>query len=197
MPSISLCRCCGVPVEGLRRKFRVCPMCDACDGVHGDALQARCAALVASGQISPWLALTRMIVDDALLCGRLVFIGDPHAALIVVLNPPKRWEVVVCRALCKSELPELQVVIDAVLGAFMGHDASPPVLEALRAEMIQAMHAVDPSLFDVEVIAERDPLDPEHVRINVSAKTPGLPAAYEAADVDMPADILSRPRGLA
>lgn len=188
------CRCCGLPdLVGVRGKVRVCPMCDDCDGLHGDALQAR---MMSGEWLDPYIALARAIIDDAQLTNRIVFVGEGEAKHINVPNPPRRWEVMIARALLRNEQPDLHTVMNAVLLPFFGLRASPSVMALLRGELLEALQAFDASIFDVEVSIDVDVLDRENLQIKVCAKTPALGMTFDADSAGViPPDIMARPRG--
>lgn len=195
-----LCRCCGVPVEGMRAQVRVCPICDVCDGKHGDELQALVGHGVVTGQIEPGKALCRMLVDDAHLTGRIIYVereGSPLAD-ITIPDPPPRWLVVCGRAAARGQLPDLQTVVNVVLAQHLpcGRDQLP----ALQRELREALTFVDPSIMDVAIDCRIDAECVEHVVINVSGRavSPDLVVDMaKGADVEISHDILSRARGQA
>lgn len=193
------CRCCGVPVDGMRAQVRVCAICDRCDGKHGDELQALLLHGVQTGQVKPGMALCRALVDDAHLTGRIVFVGDINNATITIPDPPPRWFVVCGRAAAKNTLPDMHSVIGAVINRHIPGRCSRATLDAIAAELKEALHFVDDSVMDVTVASKIDALDPQHLIIQVNAKAPvmGMVIDKNAGEVEIPADILSRARGQA
>lgn len=192
------CRCCGINVEGpVRSKVRVCVGCDDCDGLHGDKLQGVLWMAVRDGKLDPYVALARQLIDDAQLTGRSVYIDRGNGtADLRIPDPPLPWLIVCGRALARSEMPALQTIVDAVLVRYIPGKATGSRMAALRAELGDALRFVDPSIMDVEVTTELDHLEPGHLKIVINAKTPTLGAVIDtgAADVEIPADILSRKR---
>lgn len=194
--AVVTCGCCGVPLFGPRRALRRCEICDRCDKLHGDALQERIAQQLAAGTLDPGLAMVRSLVDDAQLCGRLVFVGDPSAADIMIPNPPRRWEVAICRAICRGEQPDMQSAIGAALAPFFARRWCAELRAAVERELLEVLHMFDDSIVHVDVEIEGDKLDPECVNIKVTAMTPSLGTTFDADGAGaIPADILSRPRG--
>lgn len=190
------CRCCGVPVDGMRAQVRVCAICDRCDGRHGDELQHMLLHGVQSGQVNPGVALCRALVDDAHLTGRIVYVGDKNNATITIPDPPPRWYVVCGRAAAKGTLPDMHSIVAAVLARFIGAYATTATKMAIAAELGEALRFIDDSVIDVKVDSKLDVLDPNHLIINITAKTPMMGAVIDknAGEVEIPADILSRKR---
>lgn len=183
-------------------------MCDVCDRRHGDELQLQVMALVRAGQITPGRALARMLLDDAHLAGMLevrTFVDSAVTGGIEVLPwipvAVPRWRVIVGRALALGELPEIALLVQVTLARFMGLYSTPGVLAELKRDLSDAMSTVDPNVLDVEVTTEMGRIDPGHLKIIVTTRTaagPGMVAvAPGAEDVEIPADILRRPRGQA
>lgn len=196
------CKCCGTAAisEHRAQLAGVCAMCDQCDKCHGDTLQARLVQAAATGQIDPSMGLARMMIDDANLCGRLVYVGDWNAATIEIRNPPERWEVVIARSLARNEMPDVHSVVDAVLRRRLPAPYGEQLLEDLARDLKLALSVIIPDIVDVKVQSERDIVDPEHLKILIQGKAPVLGvqlAAVAGADVEIPADIMSRPRGSA
>lgn len=191
------CRCCGITVSGdVRSQVRVCMGCDGCDELHGAKLQGILYMAVRDGKLAPYTAIARMLIDDAQLTGRLGFIvRDGRVADLTIPDPPPRWLVVAARSLARNEQPDLQSLVDAVLGRYIPGRVTPDLLAALKLELRDALQFVDPSIMDVQVTTDRDALDPMHLVITIQARTPTLGTVVAgAADVDIPPDIMSRPR---
>lgn len=193
------CRCCGVPVDGaVRRQVRVCLGCDQCDGLHGAQLQGVLFKAVSDGKITAGTAIARSLIDDAQITGRLVYhVKDGAVADITVPNPPPRWLVVAMRSVARNELPDFASLVDAVLGAYLPCKGTRAVLDAIAAELTEAFRFVDPSVMSVVVDSKRDALDPQHLIIQIQARTPTLAASVNipgADDVVIPDDILHRKR---
>ena len=196
------CRCCGVMVYDKCALRRLCMVCHSCDRRHGDELQEHVIAVVASGQITPYHAIARMMIDDALLCRVLELHSDgqgtatawvPHGCV------PERWQVVAARAIAMGSVPDIQAVVDAVLGRHLPGQATRAKLDAIARDLREALHSIDPHIVSVEVDSKRDALDPENLIITIGgtrAEAPGTVTVTEP-DVEVPADILSRPRGQA
>lgn len=191
------CGCCGIPLfNSPRARLRRCEVCDQCDKIHGDALQFRVAQLVTAGKLDPGQAMTRMLIDDALVTGRLEFVGDAHAAMINIPKPPRRWEVAIGRAICRGEQPDLHSAIGAVLGEYFGRVWSNELRAKIERDVAEVLHVFDDSITGVDIDIDADVFDPEHAIIKVTATTPSLGATFDAdAAGAIPADILSRPRG--
>lgn len=196
------CRCCGIPVDETRATMRRCPVCDRCDGLHGDALQIRVVQLMTSGRM-PWgHALARMMIDDAQIAGRLVYVPCDHPGRhghhIAIPNPPKRWEVVVARAICRDEFPDITLMISVILARFIPGRCNRATLDAIAAEIGEAVRMIDPNVLTVTVDSKRDVLDPSHLIITVQSTTPTIGAVVDVTPgVKIPADIYQRPRGQA
>lgn len=190
------CRCCGIGVDGPRAQFRVCVGCDKCDELHGARLQAVLYMAVRDGKLAPYTAIARAMIDDAQLTGRAVYIArNDGTADVFIPNPPPRWLVMAARALCRNEQPDLQTLVDAVLARYIGGRNEPALMAEMRLELRDALQFVDPSIMDVEVTATMTHMDPGNLRIEIKARTPTLGTNMPgAADVDIPPDILSRPR---
>lgn len=198
--SEALCRCCGIPVMGTRARVRVCPICDQCDGLHGDKLQIALAAGVVNGKVDPGLALTRSIIDDAQLTGRIVYVEDPNGGhSITVPDPAPRWQVICSRALCRNQLPDVTLVLDVILARHLPCQATPDKLEAIARELREALAFMDPGVLSVDVQSERDALDPQHLIVKVTTSTPtmGMQTIGNLPDVEIPPDIMLRARGQA
>ena len=200
MPGDARCRCCGISIAGTpREQIRRCPICDICDRRHGDELQLHCVELVRTGQITPWHAIGAMLIDDAHVCGMLMMAMQPGDRTLYIGVPvaPPRWRVVIGRALARDEVPEVDLVIKVVLGKHLPGRGTPERLAAIAADLRDALQIMDPSIESVDVTTERDMLDPEHLKILLTARTPALGTVVTGADVELPADIMSRPRGQA
>lgn len=201
MSDVVRCRCCGIQVYGTRAQVRVCPICDKCDGLHGDKLQETVTKLVGSGQMDPGLALCRSLIDDAQLAGAIVFVdaGPGVGHIIDIPRPPARWETVIARATCRGDLPEMFAVVDAILKRYIPGKCTRATLDAIQGDLLQALACLDPSVLTVTVNSERDMLDPEHLIIQVQTTTPAMGAVIGkgAEDVVIPDDIMLRARGQA
>lgn len=193
------CRCCGVPVEGYRATFRVCIGCDRCDGLHGLVLEGVLRKAVADGKLEAGTALARAIMDDAQLTCRTEYVKrEDGSADVLIANPPERWRVVIARALCRNELPDLQAVVAAVLERWLPAPYSSALGDRIRGDLLPALQIIDRDIMDVEIDCKRDIADPEHLIIVVKARTPTLGCVVPGApDVEVPPDIMSRPRGSA
>ncbi len=196
------CGCCGIPLDGQRAFLRRCMVCDRCDHKHGDELQIAIEHLLANGKIESGQAMVRMLIDDAHLSGRIVWIVDPDTstAMITIPDPPQRWEVVCARAMVRGSMPDLQSVIEAVLTSYIGKQSAPSVLRNLEGDLSRAMAFVDPDVLSVSVEAHRDAIDPGHLFITVSTRTacmPGVVSRSDDADALIPDDIALRPRAQA
>lgn len=184
-------------MAGPRAQFRVCVGCDQCDELHGDKLQGILAVAVRDRRIDPYAALARLLIDDAQLTGRTIYIprADGGLADIYIPDPPPPWLIVCGRAIARGSMPDMQSVVNAVLVRYIPGTSSPHRMAALRLELRDALQFIDPEIMDVEVTTTQDVLDPGNLRIEIKAKTPTLGSVMAGAtDVDIPADILSRPR---
>lgn len=191
------CRCCGIPVTGPRAQFRVCIGCDLCDELHGDKLQGILAMAVRDGKIAPYTALARLLIDDAQLTGRAVYIEREAGGVadLRIPKPPLPWLIVCGRSLARGQTPDVKSVVDAVLVRYIPGSSAPHRMAELCLELRDALQFVDPDIMDVEVTTTRDVIDPGNLRIEIKARTPTLGSVVaNATDVDIPADILSRPR---
>lgn len=195
------CRCCGIPITAadgqVRQQLRVCIGCDNCDELHGAKLQGVLSQGVRDGKIAPYTALARAMIDDAQMTGRTVYVvREGRVADLIIPDPPRRWLVMAARAMARNEMPDLQTLVDAVLGVYIPGQSTPARMAALRSELRDALQFVDSSIMDVEVTTTMDMLEPGHLRIEIRAKTPtlGVVTSGPGADVEIPADILSRKR---
>lgn len=191
------CRCCGVAIVGdaTRLQVRVCVDCDQCDELHGAQLQGVLLKAVSDGKLAPYTAVARAMMDDAQLTGRIVHVVINGRADITIPNPPRRWEVMAARSMVRGELPDLQTLVDAVLGCYIPGRNTPDRMAAMRLELRDALQFVDPSIMDVEVSTVMDALEPGNLRIEIKARTPTLGTEMPGApDVNIPADILTRKR---
>lgn len=192
------CECCGVPDAGTRCRECALP----CDGLHGDQLQLVLMRAVHDGRLAPYVALARSMYDDAMLTGRMIIRPCAHhpGGHATIPNPPKRWEVVVARALCRNELPDISLVLGAVLAKYIPGRCSRRTLDAIADDMREALSAVDPSIVHVEVDSKIDVVDPQHLQIVITGEAPVLGAVVTppgVADVAIPADIMLRKRAQA
>lgn len=175
----------------------MCIGCDDCDALHGAKLQGVLAMAVRDGKLAPYTAVARQLIDDAQLTGRTVYVEREGGGIadLQVPDPPPRWLVMAARSLCRGELPDFQTLVDAVLARYMGKSNTPDVLAEMQRELGDALRFVDSSIMDVEVSATMSSLDPGNLRIEIRAKTPTMGATMPGGeDVEIPADILSRPR---
>lgn len=138
-------------------------------------------------------------------CGFVVFVGadatiEEHmkackmGADLTVPNPPPRWLVAAARMVCRREGPDVQTLVDAVLGCYIPGKPTTALLEKMARDLRDALQFIDPEIMDVRVETERDVLEPDHLKIFVQARTPVLGATLAGAAVDLPPDIMSRPR---
>jgi len=200
------CRCCGIPlVPGTPyAQHTCCAVCFACTRVHGDALQAKIVEAVGAGRLDPYRGLLMAIVDDALLTGQLVLVQDhaPDGTPLatgspLIIRAPRRWEVVAARALARGQAPDVQAVIDA---AMRPHWPGPPTEEriaAMKIEIRDALAFVTPHALEVDVVAEPDPTDPGSVSVSVKVRGADPATIQVLDDVELPDDIMLRPRGQA
>jgi len=214
MPELDVrCRCCGVLLApGPRAEIRRCILCDLCDRRHGDELQLHVMGLVRAGRITWGHALARMLIDDAHHAGMLGMVVENGAltATLTVPEPVPRWRVVIGRAISRGELPELNLVLKVTLARYIGKRATLAVREEMRRELCEALSTLDDSITDITVSCHLDTIDAEHLMIEITGKRATLGAvAFDAsaggADAaklgapapELPADIMSRPRGQA
>lgn len=194
------CRCCGVGLtEEPRRTWRRCVLCDQCDRRHGDELQAHVEVLVRNGQITPWHGIARLAIDDAHICARLELRGDRAAATLWCSDPPEPWYRVICRATARGELPDGGRVLRAVLERHLPAAPTPGRIEAIERDLLAALTFMDPNVLSVEIQRGIDPLDPAHLTFNIRTRTPAFPGMVDvvAPDVEIPPDVMTRPRGQA
>lgn len=203
MPGEARCRCCGVDVgDGPRRALHRCILCDWCDGRHGDELQLYVAARARAraGTTTAWAAIGRMLVDDAAMAGMLNFkVLDGDTVRPWIPAPVPRWRVLIGRALARDEVPDLSMLVQVALAPYIPGTATRETLAALSRDLSAAFALFDPNVIDVEVDSARDVLDPHHLIISVKARTATAPGMVTVAapDVEIPADIMTRPRGSA
>lgn len=188
------CRCCSIPVEGMRAQVRVCPLCDQCGGIHGEALAAAVRERVAAGKLSVWYGIGVLALDDANTAGMLQFVGDPRNASLWVPEPVRRWQVVAGRAVLANTLPAMDEIIGACLAPFLGTVATEASLQALADEITTAMRWIDPDVLHVDIASKRDAIDPEHLIIKVTTRTaamPGMVSQFGAEDdVSIPDSVM-------
>ncbi|HUS27591.1 MAG TPA: hypothetical protein VMZ53_03760 [Kofleriaceae bacterium] len=186
----------GAAYGAIRMQLRVCIDCDTCDQLHGAQLQGVLFKAVADGNLAPYTAIARAMIDDAQLTGRIVHdVKEGRVVDITIPNPPPRWMVAVGRAMARGEQPDVQTLVDAVLARYIGGQNTPALMAEMRIELRDALQFVDPSIMDVEVSATMTALDPGNLRIEITAKTPTLGSTMAGADdADIPPDIMSRPR---
>jgi hypothetical protein len=196
------CKCCGFPVQGARAAIELCVVCDHCDRRHGDALQLHVMQLLRARQISVGHALARMLIDDAHLAGELMLIQrDPAVPIAVpwIAQPVKRWRVVTGRAFARDEPVEMELLVGVILGRYIPGKATRENLDELRRDLIEAFTTLDDNVVDIEVDCTRDVIDPAHLIINIHTKTAAAPGMTAIVDdqVELPDDIMARPRGQA
>lgn len=199
------CQCCGLPVPLERREIARCAVCDLCDHLHGDALQIYVGRQVMAGQITPYHGLARMLVDDAMMAGELQLVPEVNLEARTwtlrpwILRPIDRWRVVVGRALAVDLAVDVSLLLSVILARHIPGRSDRGTLDAIARELREAFAVIDPNVVDVEVDCKRDVLDPEHLLINISTKTAAAPGMISLADpdIELPADIMSRPRGQA
>lgn len=206
MPSSHVaCRCCRVPVvAGAHLFFRVCPICVKCDERHGMALHHEICKRLEAGKIDPYLALAVSAFDDAWICGKMTI--DGVTGLVSVKECPKRWEVVIAWARVLRQPTDMNAVIGAVLAPFMGLPNVPHVHAQIAAEMKLALCTADPTLADVvveatsagpAVIARDEIVIRATAKAVIEPEPGGKVIPFKAPEVELPPDILSRPRGSA
>lgn len=196
------CRCCGIKLQGAREKIRRCILCDMCDRRHGDELQAHVTALVRTGQIGFWHAVTRMLVDDSHLAGLLaMYAVEDDVGVVkvwpVVIDFVPRWRVVIGRALALNEIPDVGQVMGAVLARYLPARNSQSMRDAISRDLTDAMCMVDPTIITCEVTCDQDALDPAHLMINVTGRAPTLGQTVMAPEVEIPDSVMRGPRGQA
>ncbi|HSR79075.1 MAG TPA: hypothetical protein VLN57_21055 [Xanthobacteraceae bacterium] len=196
------CHCCGIRLEGERAAIRRCILCDMCDRRHGDELQVHVTALVRNGVIDLWHGVTRMLVDDAHVAGLLAIVAVEDAGGLVsgwptVLEFVPRWRVMIGRARARDELPDVTLVLNAVLARYLPAQNSHALRTAISIDMTDAMCLIDPSIVSVDVTCEQDALDAEYLMINVIANVPTLGQTAMAPDIQIPDSVMRGPRGQA
>lgn len=164
-------------------------------------------ALLRADQLTWSHALARMMLDDAHLAGMLELHAvpreDPNVADVEpwVSVPVPRWRVVIGRALALDQVPDVGEVVRAALSPFWGLRSSTAIMNEIRRSMTAALVMMDPNIVDVEVATSMNAVDPEEIKIVVLTKTAAAPGmvsiAPGAEDVQIPADIMTRPRGQA
>lgn len=193
------CRCCGVPVHGeIREKLRVCPLCDQCDGKHGDALQAHCVALVEQGRTTWGTAIARLAIDNAHLWGTLEWHGDPRCAELHVAHCPSPWQTLVGRCAARGVMPGYDALLNACLAPFVPGPNTHENKQAIADELTTALCWLDQNVASVDVGFEADTFDAAHIliRVNLKQAVPGA-IMLETPGADIPRDIMARPRGQA
>lgn len=194
------CRCCRVPVFGMRQRFRVCPICDLCDERHGVALHMELVRRVTAGTVDPWLVIAVSAFDDAWLCGKMEL--DGVTGLARARECPRRWEVVIAWARTAKQPVALAGIMEAVMAPFMGRPNTEATRTEIGLEMKLALCTADPNLVDVTIESAGPGVTIAHdeIVIKATAKTPAPPLAQNVGggpEVELPPDILSRPRGQA
>src|SRR5678810_1336071 len=158
------CRCCGITCEPTQTLGGLIPSCIRCaghwavavrcGGVHGLQLEREARALVRVRTWSPWYAIALLAVDDAHLTHRLLMdfgAGRTPPIRVRVDDPPRRWEVEVCRALARGEIPSVEDVVPAVLSPFFGLDNTPDVRERIASELREAITAVVGQVVELDI----------------------------------------------
>lgn len=195
------CTCCGIGVSGQRAVIRRCIVCDQCDRLHGDELVATCGRMVRAGQLTPGHVLARVMMDDAHLAGMIEYRDDPDGMTVTawVPVPVPRWRVVIGRAWARGEAPDISRIVGSVLDRYLPGPASRANLDGIAQDITDALGAIDPNVLNCKVGCKVDQLDPQHLIIEVQTKTAAAPGMVDvlAPDVELPADIMSRPRGSA
>lgn len=199
------CQCCGLPVPCDRREVRRCVVCDLCDHLHGDALQIRVGRQVMAGQISLCDGLARMLVDDAMMAGGLQLVPEVNLEARTwtlrpwILRPIDRWRVVVGRAFAVDRAVDVSLMLSVILARHIPGQVSRGTLDAIARELREALTTIDPNVVGVEVDCKCDTLNPENLLIDISTRTAAAPGMISLVDpdVELPADIMSRPRGQA
>lgn len=191
------CRCCRVPVFGMRQRFRVCPICDMCNERHGHALHVEIVNRALAHAIDPYLAIAVSAFDDAWLCGKMEI--DGVTGLRHSRECPKRWEVAIAWARTAKQPVNLQGILEAVLAPFMGRPNIPSVRDEIAREMRMALCTADPNLIDIEItsMGTGPNVEADEIQIKATAKTAAPPLAHNVGggpEVELPADIWSRPR---
>jgi len=179
----------------MRAHLRRCALCDGCDRLHGLEREAWLVTLFVMGQMTVWEVIGQLMVDDAHHAHVLEYRGDSMAASIWVPRPVARWEALVGRAAARGEGVTMEDLLHAVMDRYVPGPASE--LESMQAELKTALSAIDPDVLDVRVTCSRDALDPEHILIEICHRTAVGPAVTMTSDVEIPADIGTRPRGSA
>lgn len=195
-----VCRCCRVPVFGMRQRFRVCPICDMCEERHGVVLHMELVRRVQAKTIDPWLVIAVSAFDDAWLCGKMEI--DGVTGLARSRECPKRWEVVIAWARAARQPVALTGIIEAALAPFLGKPNIPAVRDEIGREIKMALCTADPNLVDVivESMGPSAQIAHDEIQIRAVAKSPSPPLAQNVGggpEVALPPDILSRPRGQA
>lgn len=180
-----------------RQKAGVCPVCDICDGVHGSARHAQVMTLHARGILTTWDAIACVAFDDAWLAGKALIIdGD-----FVIPRAVKRWEVVIGWARCRKCDPPFDALVDAALAPYLGMPNVQRVRDLISEDIKQAMCTADPNIVDVKCETQSSAEIRDEINIKIQCKAPVLSVMFDAGtDVlppDVPADIMSRPRGSA
>ncbi len=190
------CSCCGVPVFGkLRQRARVCSVCDICDTVHGHARHQQVITLIARGVLTAWDGIACCAFDDAWLAGKAEI---TEAGDFVIPRAVKRWEVVIGWARCRRVDPPFDALVGAALAPYLGLPNVQRVRDLISDDIKQALCTADPEIVDVMVSTQPHSSISEEIDIKIQAKAPILSIVFEGSlPQDLPADILSRPRGQA
>lgn len=197
------CSCCGV----MHRAQGVCCICAATCHVnaphqHGDELQQRTEHSVRLGRLEPYHGMALMMLDDALLAGRLQLVPCPEGGVMPHIPVPvPRWLVVFGRALALGQQPDPQAVLQASVTRYLDVEATPENREALRRDLATAAMALGMpeeraatircSFDEVTGMATMRVGDGESMQLAIHRR-PAL-----GFTVTIPADIMSRPRGQA
>lgn len=202
MPDPNTCRCCGALVIGERLKIRRCIVCDRCDRMHGDELNALVVDLVSRGAMDPGHALARMLLDDAHHAGMLIVIQDEHIpqmASLWIEHPVPRWRVYVGRRKLLEQPIDAQIVVDLAMRPYMELAPTPEVIGGMRAEITAALRFVGLIVRNVAITPMADKFGPGHVNVHIEAEQAPEPeqVVTPAPEVAIPDDIMQRARGQA
>lgn len=171
----------------------MCPLCDQCGGLHGEALYRAVRERVAGGHLSVWYGIGVLALDDANTAGMLQFVGDPNAASIWVPEPVRRWQVVAGRAVLADTLPAIDEIIAACLSPYVPGPKTDETMRALADDLTTAMRWIDPDVLHVDISCKTDAIDPGHLIIQVSTRTatmPGMVSIPGGDDVVIPDHVL-------
>jgi hypothetical protein len=187
------CKCCNIRVGGnpINMRDQCCSLCRICDGMHGPALYARVSKLVALGRIDGNHGIAAVAMDDAWFAGEVVISPD---GTFIITKAPKRWEVVAAWGKLGAQVT-LNDVMNAAIAPYLRTRGTPEIVEAAKRDIRDALHAVGPDLQDIDIVVETVG---DELVFKVTSKVPvGDATKTMTPDVEVPADILSRPRGSA